>query len=77
LRVGAGYALEFAERYSIGPSVSFDFIRAHHEWERAVVFGVSFGVAFSGSVLDEQLTLRAIERHPREDVERQESVRRG
>jgi hypothetical protein len=46
LRVGAAYALEFAERYSVGPTVSFDFIRENDEWEHAVVFGISFGVGF-------------------------------
>ena len=46
LRGGLGYTLEFAERFSVGPSLSFDFVREHDEWQRAIVFGVGFGVTF-------------------------------
>jgi len=45
-RVGAGYALEFAHRYSIGPSVSFDVVHENDTRERGVVFGVNLGVVF-------------------------------
>jgi hypothetical protein len=45
-RVGAAYAFEFAERYSIGPTFSLDFIREHDEWNHALVFGVSVGIGF-------------------------------
>jgi len=45
-RVGAGYALEFAHRYSIGPSVSFDVVHENDTRERGVVFGINVGVAF-------------------------------
>jgi hypothetical protein len=45
-RVGAGYALEFAHRYSIGPSVSYDVVHENDTRERGVVFGVNVGVAF-------------------------------
>jgi hypothetical protein len=46
LRLGAGYTREFAERYSLGPAVSFDFIRESGEWEHAVVVAITFGMAF-------------------------------
>jgi hypothetical protein len=46
LRIGAGYVLEFAERYSVTPTVSVDFIREPDEWNHAFVYGVSVGVAF-------------------------------
>ncbi|HEY1301920.1 MAG TPA: hypothetical protein VGF24_00120 [Vicinamibacterales bacterium] len=45
-RIGAGYALEFAHRYSIGPSVSFDVVRENETRERGVVFGMNVGVTF-------------------------------
>ena len=45
-RVGAGYAVEFAHRYSIGPSVSFDVVHENDSRERGVVFGINLGVAF-------------------------------
>ena len=45
-RVGAGYGLEFAERYSFGPTVSFDFIRESGRWVNAIVYGIAFGIAF-------------------------------
>ena len=45
-RFGAGYALEFAEQYSIGPTFSLDFIREHDEWTHTLVFGVSVGIGF-------------------------------
>jgi hypothetical protein len=46
VRLGAGYTLEFAERYSIGPAVSVDFVREDGRWVTAVVFGVTVGMAF-------------------------------
>ncbi len=45
-RIGAAYAVEFAGRYSIGPTVSLDFVRESGAWVNAVVYGVAFGVAF-------------------------------
>jgi hypothetical protein len=45
-RLGAAYGVEFAGRYSIGPTVSFDFVRESGAWVNAVVYGVTFGVAF-------------------------------
>jgi opacity protein-like surface antigen len=45
-RIGAGYGFEFAERYSLGPTVSFDFIRESGSWVNAVVYGVTFGIGF-------------------------------
>jgi hypothetical protein len=46
LRFGAGYAVEFRERYSVTPMLSIDFVRERSEWGRAVVFGATFGIAF-------------------------------
>lgn len=45
-RVGTGYVVELAERYSIGPTLSVDFVREGGAWTQAVVFGVTIGVAF-------------------------------
>ena len=46
VRVGAGYAFEFAERYAISPAVIMDFIHENGNRVRGFVFGVSFGVGF-------------------------------
>jgi hypothetical protein len=46
LRLGVGYAVELAERYSIGPTLSVDLVREHGSWTRAVVFGLTVGVGF-------------------------------
>jgi hypothetical protein len=46
-RVGVGYAVEFAERYSVGPSISFDFVRESGRWAKAVVVGLTIGSASS------------------------------
>jgi hypothetical protein len=45
-RVGTGYAVEFAGRYVMTPSLSFDVVREGGGWSQALVFGVSFGVGF-------------------------------
>jgi hypothetical protein len=45
-RIGAAYAWEFAERYSFGPTFSLDYIREEDQWNYALVFGVTLGVAF-------------------------------
>jgi hypothetical protein len=46
LRFGGGYVIELAERYSIGPTVSVDFVHEGDGWARSVVLGVTFGMAF-------------------------------
>lgn len=46
MRFGAGYSFEFAERYSLAPSVSFDAIHENEQKARGVVVGVSVGVSF-------------------------------
>lgn len=45
-RVGGAYVVELAERYSIGPTVSVDFVRERGEWAQSLTFGMTFGVAF-------------------------------
>jgi hypothetical protein len=45
-RVGAGYSFEFGGRYSITPGLELDFIKEEHEVAKALVYGVSFGIAF-------------------------------
>ena len=46
-RVGTSYSWELSRRYVLGPFVCVDFIQAGHgEWERALVFGITAGVAF-------------------------------
>jgi hypothetical protein len=39
---GAGYEFEFAERFSVSPSLEMDFIGRDH----ALVYGLDFGVSF-------------------------------
>lgn len=46
LRVAAGYAFEFGERYSLTPTLALDLTRENGEWEDGLVFGVGFGIAF-------------------------------
>jgi hypothetical protein len=46
LRVAAGYAFEFGERYSLTPLLALDLTRENGEWEDGLVFGVGFGIAF-------------------------------
>ena len=41
-RVGVGYGIEFAERFSLQPSLELDFIGR----EEALVYGVTLGVSF-------------------------------
>jgi hypothetical protein len=45
-RIGAGYGVEFAEHYSVGPTFSVDVIRERGTWVHALVFGVTVGVGF-------------------------------
>jgi hypothetical protein len=45
-RIGAGYGAEFAGRYAVTPFVNVDLVREHGEWVRAIVAGVTLGVAF-------------------------------
>lgn len=46
LRVGAAYAFEFSERYSIGPTIALDVIHEPEHWQRAMVFGMTIGAGF-------------------------------
>jgi hypothetical protein len=45
-RLGAGYAFEFAHRYSITPMIELDLVKEEHEVAKALVYGVNFGIAF-------------------------------
>jgi hypothetical protein len=45
-RAGGAYILEVAERYSIGPTVSVDFVRERGAWVQSLTFGMTVGVAF-------------------------------
>ena len=42
IRIGGAYELEFAERFSVSPSLEMDFIGREH----ALVYGLDFGMSF-------------------------------
>jgi hypothetical protein len=42
IRVGGAYEFEFADRFSVSPSLEVDFIGREH----ALVYGIDFGVGF-------------------------------
>ena len=45
-RIGAGYAFELGERYSITAGVAYDWINEERTIETAVVYGVKLGIGF-------------------------------
>jgi hypothetical protein len=45
-RIGIQYGFEFGSRYSILPTVAFDFIDKEEEVGKAVVYAVKFAIAF-------------------------------
>jgi hypothetical protein len=46
VRVGAGYSIEFSQRYSIVPMTSLDLVRESGRWTRSTVFGATLGMGF-------------------------------
>lgn len=45
-RIGAQYAFEIGERFSVAPGIALDFIDEEHGVAKAVLYGVNLGIAF-------------------------------